>query len=1134
MRIHHRTAAAACRLTAVVCLLLAGAVAAHADSAYVRQPDLHGDLLVFCAESDLWLMNLNDGVPRRLTTHPGNESNPSFSPDGRSVAFTGAYDGNTDVYIIPVEGGEPRRLTWHPGDDQMVDWWPDGRSVVVRSRRSDHVGNQHLFTVDLEGGDPQELPLGWASRIAVDEQTGRWAFIRNNRENRPWKRYRGGWASDIWVGDPERADFRKVTDFDGMDHFPMWHDGRIYFLSDKGGTANIWSITPDGGDRRRHTRYDKWDIRWPAQADDGRIVFTLAADVHIFDPATGDVDKVDIDLGSDRLLTRVRYPNAGRSISEVALTPEGDRLAVIARGEVFSVPVEKGVTYPVTRGTGARERSVIYHPDGDKLLYITDEKREEEVRVQDAWGRGEAETVLSAEEGVWHYQPEFSPDGKRLAYSDNSYGLFVTDADGGGRKEVDRGTKGEIRNYTWSPDGRWLAYTKALPNDFSSIFIYDAKEEEIHEVTDPYTNDYSPAWDPEGRYLYFVSDRNINPLIGELDFNNVEIKNDRIYMVLLREDVENPLLDRKGMPPADEEEKEDAGDSDDAEASDDETADKDEDAAQDGDKADDDKEDGDDKDAPAPVEIEFAGLQDRVVELPIPNGTYRGLNATAGNLFYVNFPVRGLADSGDFFNPGPAANQNQLMTYSLADKEASVFLENVAGYVLAAKGGKIAVFQQGTIYVVATAAPPGPALAKGAVDMSDLVVELDPRQEWEQIFYEAWRQMREFYWDEEMSGVDWDGIRDQYAKLLPRLASRADLSDLLAEVFGEMNTSHTYVWGGDPGVRVGRVASGLLGADLVRAGDEAYRIERILRGGAPDRVRSPLDVPGVDIKEGEFILAVNRRPVTEGRPWSSYLENLAGKETILTVNDEPDMDGSREVVVTPLGSDQDLRYADWVRRNREYVLEQTDGKIGYIHVPDMLSPGLIEFNTWFYPQLDKEGLVVDMRWNGGGSYSQMMLERLRRHVLSWSYTRGGATHPYPYRVLNGPFVVLVNEGSGSDGDIFPQAVQLEGLAPIIGTRTWGGVNGITAIRPLVDGGLVTQSQVAWWDKKDDWGLENRGVLPDIEVPALPQDIAQGVDKQLDAGIAEVLRLHSVQPPEKPDFPRSMRRSRKAYEQELGR
>lgn len=1121
MRIRNRCVPARFALLIVLMtVVFAGGTLALAAPAYLRQPDLHGDTLVFCAEADLWAAPVKGGEPRRITTHPGNEFAPSFSPDGTKIAFSALYDGNQDVYVVSTRGGEPRRLTWHPGPDEVIDWMPGGKRVIFRSRRGDPMGSQHLYTVDLAGGDAKELPLGWASRIDVDAESGRWAFTRNNRENRPWKRYRGGWASDIWVGHPDEATFRKITDFDGMDHFPMWHAGRIFFLSDKGGTSNIWSVEPDGRDRRKHTDYTTWDIRWPAMADDGRIVFTMAADIYIFDPVTDKAARIDVDLASDVQLTRVRYPDGSQFTSEFAITPEGDRLAVVARGEIFSVPVKEGVTLPITRGTGARERSVVFDPDGKKILYLTDETREEEIRVVDAWGRDEPDVVKRGKKGVWHYQPEFSPDGEWIAFADDSYGLFVMAAEGRDPTEVDRGTEGEIRSYTWSPGGRWLAYRKTLPNQFNSLFIYDTREKEVHEVTGPHTNDYSPAWDPDGRYLYFASDRDINPLIGEVDFSTVEMKNDRLYMLLLREDVKNPFRKLAGLPP-EEEEDADKNEGDGKKNDDDQEGD---DESEDGDKADEDKHE--------PIEIDFEGLQQRVVELPVALGNYTGLGATSTHLFFVSNPVRGLAESGDFFTPAPLANE--LMSFSLEDKEAKSFVEKINGYRLALEGKKIAIRQPGGIFVVDAAAPPGAALAEGAVDLSDIVVELDPRDEWAQIYHESWRQMREFYWDEQMSGVDWDAIRDQYAGLLPRLAGRADLSDLIAQVFGEMNTSHTYVFGGDPGVQVNRVPTGLLGADLVREGDGAYRVATIFHGSDPDRVRSPLDVPGVDVNEGDYILAVNQQPVSKGRPFHAYLENLAGKEVVLTVNAEPRMEGSRKVVVTPVARDGDLRYADWVRRNREYVLDKTGGKMGYIHIPDMLNPGMIEFNTWFYPQLDREGMVVDVRWNGGGSYSQLMLERFRRKVLSFSFQRGGAVGPYPYRVLNGPFVVLVNESSGSDGDIFPQAVQLEGLAPIIGTRTWGGVNGITSLRPLVDGGLITQSQVAWWDPKDGWGLENRGVIPDVEVVALPQDIARGIDRQLDRGIEELMRLHAENPPIQPDFPPSMRRSRKSYRDELNR
>ena len=1088
-------------------LALVAVAPALAATEYIQYPDIHGDRLVFCAEADLWLASVEGGTPQRLTTHPGTESFPAFSPDGSRIAFTGQYGGNGDVYVVPVTGGEPRRLTWNPSNDEVVGWWPDGSKVIFRSGRSDPIGVSHLFTVDLDGGDPQELPLGWAARIDVDAATKLWAFDRTTREKATWKRYRGGTASNLWVGDPQKQDFRQITDFAGMDLFPMWHRGRIFFLSDQGGTANIWSILPDGTDRHRHTTFDTWDARWPSMGPDGRIVFTLAADVMLFDPASGRTTKIAVDLPSDRPLTRVRYPNAGRAITEVSLAPDGERLAVIARGEIFSVPVKDGVTLSVTRGTGSRERDVSYDPKGERILYTTDAPHEDEFRLIDAWGRGEPEVVKTAGVEAWHNRSVMSPDGKWIAWSDNTFTLFVKPVDGGKPTRVDHSDVWEMRNYAWSPDGRWLAYDKKLSNDYRSVYIYDTQEKTSLQVTGHDTNDYGAAWDPDGRYLYFLSERGINPLVGDLDYIDVEFKSDLLYMVLLTEDVQNPFADLNGLPP--EKTDDDEGDKSDDEAKD-ETDEKDEDALD-------------------PVEIDLDGLAQRVVEMPIPRGNYYRLSATSSHLYYMSTPVRGMAEQSGFFDEsGPDAT---LMAFSLDDRKPDTFISGVLGYDLNAEADKLAVMKnRGELYVVGAGAPPGD-LSKSRIDLSDMVIELDPREEWAQIYHESWRQLRDFYWDRDMGGVDWEAKRDQYATLLPRLTSRADLSDLMGQLYGEMCTSHTYVWGGDPGVHAPRLSVGLLGADLEREGD-AYRVTRIYRGDDADRVRSPLDEPGVGVEAGDYILAVDRAPFDDGRPFLAAMADRAGKEIQLTVNDKPSLDGAREVVVVPLGSEHDLRYSDWVRRNREYVAEKTGGRIGYIHIPDMGSAGMIEFNTWFYPQLDREGMIVDVRWNGGGSVSQIILDRLRRHVLSWDRNWGGGVSTYPARVLNGPFVVLTNEFAGSDGDIFPQAVQIEGLAPVIGQRSWGGVVGINSIRPLQDGGLVTISQTAWWDARDGWALENRGVIPDIEVQNLPQELARGVDTQLDRGIAEVMSRHAATPPAKPGFDRVPGRDRKHFKGEL--
>ncbi len=1115
--------------TLALLLLVAGAAATLAASAavaaastppaapagpapgYLRYPDIHGDQVVFAAESDLWIASDRGGPARRLTSHPGAEYFPSFSPDGRLIAFTGEYDGNRDVYVITAAGGEPKRLTWHPDSDEVVGWTPDGASVIFRSRRELPVGRSELYTVPAAGGEEKKLPLGWAARIDMDPDSGLWAFNRISNEGRTWKRYRGGTVQDIWVGDPRKADFKRVSTENVTDGFPMWHGGRIWFLSDKGGTMNVWSMKPDGTDRKRHTDLSPWDARWPGMGPDGRIVFMLAGDIHLFDPRDGSERKIPIDLPSDRILTRERFPDAVEYMTSLDLSPDGKRLAVVTRGEIFSVPVKEGVTLAVTAGSGAHEIGASYDPKGEKLVYVTDPTGEQEIAVRDAWGRGPAKTVRPAGASGWLYPPRWSPDGKWLAWSDQTQTLYVMPADGGKPIAVDRSPKSEIREYVWSPDGRWLAYSKLRTTDYSSIYIYDTKDAKITEVTGAFTSDSSPAWDPDGRYLFFLSDRTTNPVLDTRDWNNVEVRTSKPYLALLRPDVPNPLAKLEGLPPKPGEEA-------------DKAKSKDKDA-----KAD--KAKGKEKDAKAgeeikPVEIELSGLADRIAALPVPPGRYGSLSATAGRVFWVLYPIKGMAEApGLFSEPKP---ENTLMSFDLEKKKAEPFVDGMTDYQLQPKAGKVVVLKgPGEIYVADAGSPPS-SLDEGKVSLDGIVIELDPRAEWAQMYHEAWRLMRDFYWDPGMAGIDWQAVRDQYATLLPRLSGRGDLNDLLGELIGEMDTSHTYIWGGgDFGRGVPHVSVGLLGADLAREGD-AYRVVRIYRGDPADNVVSPLLAPGVGVKEGEYIVAVDHRPFPKDAPWYAALSDRAGKTTLLSVNSKPTLEGAREVAVTPIPDDHKLRYADWVRQNREYVAAKTGGKIGYIHIPDMWTDGLVAFNTWFYPQLDKEGMVVDARWNGGGAVSGMLVERLGRKIISFDRARGGGISTYPQRTLNGPFVVLTNEFAGSDGDIFPMAIQLEKLAPVIGMRSWGGVVGLDNPKPLADGGSISTPQYAWWDPQQGWGLENRGVIPDIEVQNMPQELARGVDAQLDRAIAEVMKLHEQHPPVVPKFGPAPDKSRGAY------
>ncbi len=1096
-------------------LLLLALSAADAAPGYLRYPDIHGQQVIFTAEDDLWIVDIGraPSSARRLTRDEGSERHGRFSPDGRQIAYTADYDGNTEVFVMPAWGGEPRRLTWHPDRDELIDWTPDGR-IIFRSTRASPHGDWELWVLDPDATvdawrPPERLPLGWASRLAVDPETGMYAFNRLDRETRTWKRYRGGTAQDIWVGSPERADYRRLTDFEGTDAFPMWHGGRVWFLSDRGGTANIWSCTPEGDLCKRHTDNGDWDARWPAMGPGGQIVFMLAGDIILFDPESGVSHPLPINLPSDRDLTRARFSDPASYMTWASLSPDGDRVLYLTRGDIFSVPVEEGVTLPIAPGSAARESWASFSPDGERVLYVSDAGGEEAILSIDAWGRGEARTVVPAAGRGWHFPPIWAPGGERVAWSDDNQDLWVSPADGeGSPQRVDHSDEAEIRSYAWSPDGRWLAYTKWDRLGFGSVWIYDAQRGSTHRVTGPSTNDHSPAWDPEGRYLYFIGERYINPLLPASwrDFQYISGPAAQIYAVLLREDVENPLLHRAGAPPEEKSRREER---------------REERAEEKAEKA---EEEGE---VPA-VEIDLEGLEERTIGLPVTPGIYSDLQASADKVFFLQSPHRGMAEPG-----GDEGPQSSLIAYDLGEQESAVFAAGVSGYELAAGGDKLLLLRGGgSLSVVGASGPPGASgLEEGAVDLSGIALRIDPAEEWRQIFYEGWRHMRDFHWDQELRGLDWEAIRDQYASLLPRLATRDDLRDLMGELIGELATSHTYVWGGDYSRGAPWSSVGLLGADLELA-DGAWRVARIYRGDPADGLRSPLALPGVDIAEGDYILAVNSRPVDTSLPYPAALLGMADKPVLLAVNDRPELAGARQVVVTPTGSERALRYADWVRRNREYVAERTGGAVGYLHIPDMSTQGLVAFDRWFYAQLDKQGLVIDARWNGGGFVSQLMVERLQREVVHFGRSRGGAVYTYPERVLNGPFVVLTNEHAGSDGDIFPASIQRLGLAPVIGTRSWGGVIGIRADKRMTDGGGLTQPEYALWRTGDGWGIENHGVDPDIVVQDLPQELGRGEDAQLDRAIEEVLRLIEAHPPVIPEFGPAPDKSRAAFEDEL--
>jgi tricorn protease len=1071
---------------------------------YLDFPTINGNTIVFSCDNDLWSVPAEGGLAMRLTQAEGREYMPRFSPDGRMIAFTGDYDGGgNDVYVIPAAGGVPRRLTYHPYSDYVLAWTNDGKSIVFRSMRQSPHYTYKVFSISPDGGFPEALPLDEVSLMSFEPGGRRVAFNRFSREFRTWKRYTGGLAQDIWVGDPETLEFRQITDFEGTDAFPMWIGDRIYFVSDRDATMNIYSMNPQGGDVRQHTFHEEYDVRWPA-AGRNKIVYQNGGDIWLLDTASGDYRKVSIQVPSDRIEERERFVEPDEYVTDFEVSPKGRRVAFCSRGDLALVPVEEGRTIVLTNTSGVREKFPRWSQDGKSLAYISDTGGEEEIYVVDVPG-GEPEQITKGT-GNWKYPPVWSPDGKKLAYSDGSQTLFLVDRETGRVSPVDSSEYWETTDYSWSPDSRWLAYSKYEDHIFQSIFIFDTKTSKITRITDRYTNDTEPVWDPEGKYLYFLSDRTINPVLSQIAFDAIIDKTTKPYLVVLEKGKKSPFFPKE----PEELDAEENG--------------KDEDSG--GDKARDKK---DETEETKDVKIDLAGIMDRVVEFPVDAGHYSQLAAAEGKVFYLSRPSMGMAEGqrrGSERRP-----MNSVHMFDMGEKEDEVILPGVNSYRLSPDGKKIIYRKMNEFYVVDAGkqAGGGEKDDESRVDLSAWNIRLDPRAEWEQMFNEAWRLQRDFYWAPDMAGIDWASVKAKYEKLLPRISTRDDLGDLIGEMIAELSTSHTYIWGGDMR-RPDRIQVGLLGADIEPEGPGGYyRIKKIYppEASSPDAM-SPLMLSHAGVTEGEYIIAVNGQPAKLPVNFYSLFLDLAGDEVLLTVNDKPSTRGARDVIVKTVSDDGDLRYLDWVRSNREYVDRVSGGKIGYIHIPDMSTRGLIEFQRTFYPQLAKPGIIIDARYNGGGFVSELIIRRLSVNTLAYGKARKGRPYRYPDDAVDAYIVALCNQHAGSDGDIFPRAFKLSKLGPVIGMRTWGGVVGIRMDKPFVDGGLMTIPEFAWWEAKEGWTLENRGVQPDIEVENMPGDVLRGRDAQLDKAIEVVVEKLGQDPKQTPDLPPFPDKSKESY------
>lgn len=1062
-------------------LVLTGLVtSALADTRLLRFPDIHGDRVVFSHGGDLWMASTEGGTAWRLTAHPGLELFAKFSPDGQSIAFTGQYSGDEQVHVMPAAGGEPVQLTWYPAegplpprwgyDHQVYGWTPDGKSVLFRSLR-DAWGSSsaRLYTVPVNGGLPQPLAMP-VSGAGVFTEDGKQVFYSPLfRDFRSWKRYEGGWAQDLWLFDLTSNQARQLTDHPRTERDPMWIDSVGYFVSDRDGTLNLYRINPDDGQIDQLTWHDEFDVRWASADRAGQIVYELGGRLRIYDVRDGSDRGLEIQVPNDGIHRRARMADVSEDIHDAALSPTGSRVLFEARGSLFSAPVGEGVTRRITQGSGSHDREADWSPDGRQVVFVSDRSGEEELYLIAADGQGEPVALTSGNQTRF-YEPRFAPDGKHIAVSDKDGNIYVIAVSGkGGLKQVARDEGWRNRDYLWSPDGQWLAFSLTGSNDLRAIHLYSLKSGKLHQITEGLFSEYEPAFSPDGTFLAFLADREFSPQIAGREWNFANDRMTGIYLYLLNDSVDNPLApedaEEKGVNTKEEDEK------------------------------------GKDKSEDAATVIDLQGLASRLLRVPVPAGNYSGLYVTEAGLLF--------GERDAFFYGRAPAEAPRLKLYDLDEQEVIDFASGVRGAQVSMDGKQALIYQRGD-WLVYPLAKQGKESEE--VDTDGLHAQIDPVAEWAGIFDEVWRRFRDYFYVDNMHGYDWEALRAQYRPLLAHVAHRSDLNYLMSELIAELNISHAYVGGGDEQLPA-RPSVALLGARF-EVHEGHYRIARILEGdNSEPRYRSPLTEPGVNVKVGDYVLAINGQALTGADNIYQRLSRPSDQLLALTVASSARGANQREVLVRPIDDETSLFYNEWVVGNYRKVTEATDGRVGYLYVPDMGPDGIREFSKWFYGQIRRDGLIIDVRNNGGGNVSEMLIERLSRRPLSIGYSR---TQPnvstYPDRAYNGHMVTILDGNSASDGDIFPWQFRNAGLGPLIGKKSWGGVIGITDHGPLIDGGSVSVPEFGFMNVEGEWVIEGVGVEPDIEVENDPASLIAGKDPQLERAIEEVMQRIQADPP----------------------
>ena len=1094
------------RLLAALTLTTLGLVAqTPADPSptrLLRFPATNGQTIVFSYAGQLYTVAADGGTARRLTDAPGYAIFPRFSADGAQLAFTAQYDGNTEVYVMPATGGTPKRLTTSAtldrddladrmGPNNVVFGWRNtAAEVVFRSRwHSFNPFIGQLYTVGLDGDIPTQLPVPRGGFVSYSPDDTKIAHNRIFREFRTWKQYKGGMADDIWIFDLKTGALENITDNPAQDLFPMWaSNGKIYFVSERTARANLFSYDLATKQTKQLTTFTDYDIKFPSLGGK-TIVFEQAGQIWKFDLATEKSSVVPITVREDLASARPGLTNVARFVTTVSPAPDGQRVTVVARGDVFTVPAKDGPTRNLTQTQGVHERGATWSPDGKWIAYLSDETGEFELYVRPQDGKGAA-TQLTSNNDTYPFSPDWSPDSKKLLWGDRKQRLRYIDIDSKAIVTVAENPDAPITTYGWAPDSQWVTYVKQERGTLSKIMLYGLAAKETLAVTDGAYASTAPNFSDDGKWLLFASARDYRPIYSDTEWNHAYLDMERVYMVALAKDTPSPFAPKSDeVAIAKDEEKKPA----------DAAAEK-PDAAKPADK-------------PAPpkkpavtVKVDADGLSGRIIGLPVAPSNYGSIFMIGEKVYYRRAPggPAGGGGGGEGFGAG-IASRPAVAVYDLKTKKETE-LGNFDFFDITANGKKMLVRVARDFSLIDLPSAKVELKPDSKLDFSAIEVRLDRQAEWTQIFNESWRQMRDFFYAPNMHGVDWPAQRAKYAALLPSVATRNDLTYLIGEMISELHIGHAYVGGGDR-IEAPRIKTGLLGAELSRdPASRAYKIDKILRGeNWQTKTRSPLTELGVNVKAGDFILAVNGQPVRDLANIYSALVGTVGKQVVLRVNSTPTDAGARDITVVPIGDEAPLYYEQFVADNIAYVAKKTDGKVGYLHIPDMGPEGLNEFVRRFYPQLNKQALIVDVRGNGGGNVSPMIIERLQRELTLINVRRGGTPATNPAQMLLGPKVTLLNEYSASDGDLFPYRFRETGLGKLIGKRSWGGVVGITNSLPFTDGGDLRKPEFAPYSKDGKgWIIEGHGVDPDIVVDNDPAREFRGEDQQLDKGIEVIL------------------------------